>query len=90
MFAKTWHVELFVHEEGDDTTVRDVVPGWVADLYEPIFRRILETGKPLSNHEFVSHGPLGESRDVQLRATGLFVEHYQQYQTNYPAANLRF
>ena len=37
--------------------VRDVVPGWVADLYEPLFRRILETGQPLSNHEFVSHGP---------------------------------
>ncbi|WP_375768658.1 PAS domain-containing protein [Archangium gephyra] len=37
--------------------VRDVVPGWVADLYEPLFRRVLETGEPVSNHEFVSHGP---------------------------------
>ncbi|WPB77948.1 ATP-binding protein [Archangium violaceum] len=37
--------------------IRDVVPVWVADLYEPLFRRILETGQPVSNHEFMSHGP---------------------------------
>ncbi|HEX5749889.1 MAG TPA: ATP-binding protein [Archangium sp.] len=37
--------------------VREVVPDWVADLYEPLFRRILETGQPVSNHEFISHGP---------------------------------
>ncbi|HYO71990.1 MAG TPA: ATP-binding protein [Archangium sp.] len=40
--------------------VREVVPGWVADIYEPLFRRILETGQPVSNHEFISHG-----RDAQ-------------------------
>ncbi|HEY0096151.1 MAG TPA: ATP-binding protein, partial [Archangium sp.] len=36
--------------------VREVVPGWVADIYEPLFHHILETGEPVSNHEFVSHG----------------------------------
>jgi PAS domain S-box-containing protein len=36
-------------------TLREVVPTWVADSYEPLFRRILETGEPVSNHEFISH-----------------------------------
>jgi PAS domain S-box-containing protein len=37
-------------------SIREVVPGWVADLYEPLFHRILEMGQPVSNHEFISHG----------------------------------
>jgi PAS domain S-box-containing protein len=40
--------------------LREVLPGWVADIYEPLFRRILETGEPLSNHEFISHGKDGK------------------------------
>jgi hypothetical protein len=27
MFVKTWHVEMFIHEDGDDTTVRAVLHG---------------------------------------------------------------
>ncbi|MCY1082687.1 ATP-binding protein [Archangium lansingense] len=41
-------------------TPREVLPGHVADTYEPLFLRILETGEPVSNHEFISHGPDGE------------------------------
>jgi PAS domain S-box-containing protein len=37
-------------------TFREVVPGWVADRFEPAFRHVLETGEPVSNHEFSSHG----------------------------------
>ena len=40
-------------------TFREVVPAWVADALEPVFLHILETGQPISNHEFVTH-PQGE------------------------------
>ncbi|HYO55961.1 ATP-binding protein [Archangium sp.] len=40
-------------------TLREVVPDWVADTYEPLFRRILETGQPVSNHEFISRNRNG-------------------------------
>jgi PAS domain S-box-containing protein len=35
-------------------TVREVLPSRIADVCEPIFRRVIETGQPLSNHEFSS------------------------------------
>lgn len=38
MFAKTWHVELFVHEEGDDTTVHAVLHGDTATHPEGLGR----------------------------------------------------
>ncbi|HEX8439743.1 sensor histidine kinase, partial [Archangium sp.] len=40
-------------------TFREVVPGWVADSYEPLYRRVLETGEPVPHHEFVSRPPDG-------------------------------
>jgi PAS domain S-box-containing protein len=39
--------------------MREVLPGWVSDIYEPLFRHILETGQPVSNHEFISRDPHG-------------------------------
>ena len=35
-------------------TFREVVPEWVADHYEPLFRRVLETGEPMTDDEFTS------------------------------------
>ncbi|WP_257451341.1 ATP-binding protein [Archangium lipolyticum] len=35
-------------------TVREVLPSRVADICEPIFRRVVDTGQPVSNHEFSS------------------------------------
>jgi PAS domain S-box-containing protein len=35
-------------------TFREVVPGWVADSFEPAFRQVLDTGEPVTNHEFTS------------------------------------
>ncbi len=36
---------------------REVVPAWVADSFEPLYRRVLETGEPVSNHEFIGRAP---------------------------------
>ena len=35
-------------------TLRDIVPGWVADMLEPQLRRILTTGEPVLGHEFTT------------------------------------
>ncbi|PTL83293.1 ATP-binding protein [Vitiosangium sp. GDMCC 1.1324] len=35
-------------------TVREVLPGWISDTYEPLLRQVLATGQPVTNHEFVS------------------------------------
>ncbi|HEX8825250.1 MAG TPA: ATP-binding protein [Archangium sp.] len=35
-------------------TFREVVPGWVADEFEAVFRRVLDTGEPVTGHEFIS------------------------------------
>jgi PAS domain S-box-containing protein len=40
-------------------TFREVVPDWVADLFEPTFRHVLDTGEPVSNHEFFSQSRTG-------------------------------
>jgi PAS domain S-box-containing protein len=42
-------------------TPREVLPGWVADISEPLFRRVIETGEPVSNHEFSSR-PRGDTQ----------------------------
>ncbi|QRK10328.1 PAS domain-containing protein [Archangium violaceum] len=38
-------------------TVREVLPGEIADTHERLLRRILATGQPVSNHEFTSRNP---------------------------------
>jgi PAS domain S-box-containing protein len=35
-------------------TFREVVPDWVANSYEPVFRQVLDTGEPVTDHEFTS------------------------------------
>jgi PAS domain S-box-containing protein len=35
-------------------TFREVVPPWVADRFEPVFRQVLETGEPRLDDEFLS------------------------------------
>src|SRR6218665_1915899 len=42
--------------------LREVAPDWVADLIEPSFRHVLDSGQPVSNHEFTS-----PSRDASSR-----------------------
>ncbi|MBM7112938.1 sensor histidine kinase [Archangium primigenium] len=33
-------------------TLREVAPPWAAELLEPLFHQVLDTGQPVSNHEF--------------------------------------
>ncbi|WNG40917.1 PAS domain-containing protein [Archangium violaceum] len=40
-------------------TVREVLPGELADSHERLLRQILETGQPVSNHEFISQNQDG-------------------------------
>jgi PAS domain S-box-containing protein len=46
-------------------TFREVVPDWVADTFEPLFRRVLETGEPMTNHEFTSQPHEGTGPERQ-------------------------
>jgi PAS domain S-box-containing protein len=40
-------------------TFRELVPAWIAGGYEHLYRRVLETGEPVSNSEFTSRLPDG-------------------------------
>ncbi|WP_170115507.1 sensor histidine kinase [Melittangium boletus] len=41
-------------------SLREVAPAWVAELLEPVFRHVLDSGQPVSNHEFTGQ-PLDTS-----------------------------
>jgi len=46
-------------------TFRELVPAWVADTFEPTFRQVLDTGEPVTNHEFTSQPREGPGPERQ-------------------------